>query len=104
MHCVRLRLIANESKEGSRHVELYSNYFHLCIYFWIVGVQFILAYLIYKGVIKRYLEREEILLTALILITIIVEQAFNYQYPLQVGVFLHTALVEGTTQIGAVVV
>jgi len=69
-----------------------------------VLLQFLLAFLIYKGVIKRYLEEEMILLTALILITIIIQQIFNYRYPIESGVFLKTGLVEGTTQIGDVVV
>jgi branched-chain amino acid transport system permease protein len=69
-----------------------------------VLLQFGLAFLIYKGVIKKYIEEEMILLTALILITIIIQQIFNYRYPIESGVFLKTGLVEGTTQIGDVVV
>jgi branched-chain amino acid transport system permease protein len=69
-----------------------------------VVVQFIISYLIYKGMIKKYLEREEILLTALLLVALIVEQAANYRYPIQAGVYLHTTLIEGTSQIGEVIV
>jgi len=69
-----------------------------------VAIQFIISYLIYKGMIKRYLEKEEILLTALLLVSLIVEQAANYWYPIQEGVYLKTTLIEGTTQIGVVVI
>src|SRR4030043_981917 len=43
-----------------------------------VLLQFVIAFLIYKFVIKKYLEEEMVLLTALILITIIIQQVFNY--------------------------
>jgi hypothetical protein len=66
-----------------------------------VGVQFIISYLLYKGVIKKYVEHEEILLTGLLLVSIIVEQGVNYRYPIQVGVFLQTTLIEGSSKIGA---
>jgi branched-chain amino acid transport system permease protein len=66
-----------------------------------VGVQFLISYLLYKGVIRKYMEREEILLTGLLLVSIIVEQAVNYRYPIQAGVFLQTTLIEGSSQIGA---
>jgi branched-chain amino acid transport system permease protein len=69
-----------------------------------IVVQFIVAYLIYKFVVKRYLEREEILLTALLLVALIVEQVANYVYPIQAGVYLKTVLIDGTVEIGAVVV
>jgi branched-chain amino acid transport system permease protein len=69
-----------------------------------VAVQFVLAYLIYIGVIKRYLESELEMLISLLVITAIIEQAINYQYPIQEGVFLQTSLVEGTTKIGSVIV
>jgi branched-chain amino acid transport system permease protein len=66
-----------------------------------VGVQFFISYLLYKGVIKKYVEHEEILLTGLLLISIIVEQGVNYRYPIQAGVFIQTTLIEGSSQIGA---
>jgi branched-chain amino acid transport system permease protein len=72
--------------------------------FGMVAVQFLIAYLIYIGVIKRYLESELEMLISLLVITTIIEQAINYQYPIQEGVFLKTTLVEGTTTIGSVVV
>jgi len=69
-----------------------------------VAVQFLLAYLIYIGVIKRYLENELQMLISLLVITAIIEQAINYQYPIQEGVYLNTTLMQGTFKIGSVVV
>jgi len=66
-----------------------------------VGGQFFISYLLYKGVIKKYMEHEEILLTGLLLVSIIVEQGVNYRYPIQAGVFIQTTLIEGSSQIGA---
>lgn len=72
--------------------------------FGMVAVQFVMAYLIYVGVIKRYMMKEEILLTGLLLIALIVEQVANYVYPIESGVYLKTTLIEGTTKIGDVIV
>jgi branched-chain amino acid transport system permease protein len=69
-----------------------------------VAVQFGISYLIYKGIIMKYMDREEIILTGLLLVAIIVEQAVNYRYPIQAGVFIHTTLIEGSSEIGAVVI
>jgi branched-chain amino acid transport system permease protein len=67
-------------------------------------MQFAVSYFIYKGMITRYLEKEEILLTGLLLVALIVEQGANYLYPIQAGVFLDTTLVEGTYQMGVTVI
>jgi branched-chain amino acid transport system permease protein len=72
--------------------------------FGMVAVQFIIAFLIYKGIIKKYLDKELEMLVALLLLTVIIEQAINYQYPMQVGVYLQTELIGGTTQIGSAIV
>ena len=72
--------------------------------FGMVAVQFIIAFLIYKGIIKKYLDKELEMMVALLLLTVIIEQAINYQYPMQVGVYLQTELIRGTTQIGSVIV
>ena len=69
-----------------------------------VVVQFIVAILIYKGMIKRYLNTEDVLLTALLLVALIVEQAANYFYPIQAGVYLETTLASGIYQFGDIVV
>jgi branched-chain amino acid transport system permease protein len=37
-------------------------------------------------------------------VSIIVEQAVNYRYPIQAGVFIQTTLVEGSSDIGSVVI
>jgi len=69
-----------------------------------VVVQFIVSILIYKGMIKKYMATEDVLLTALLLVALIVEQAANYFYPVQAGVYLNTALMDGTFQFWDVVV
>jgi branched-chain amino acid transport system permease protein len=69
-----------------------------------VAVQFGISYLIYKGIIMKYMDREEIILTGLLLVAIIVEQAVNYRYPIQAGVFIETTLVEGSSDIGSAVI
>jgi branched-chain amino acid transport system permease protein len=46
-----------------------------------VVIQFVISYLIYKWMIIKFVEREEILLTGLLLVSIIVEQGVNYRYP-----------------------
>jgi branched-chain amino acid transport system permease protein len=69
-----------------------------------VILQFIISILIYEGIIKKYVNREEILLTGLLLFSIIVEQAVNYRYPIQAGVFVQTTLIDGATKIGSSVI
>ena len=69
-----------------------------------IAIQFIVSIVIYKGMIKRYMTTEDVLLTALLLIALIVEQAANYFYPIQAGVYLETTLAEGTYQFGDAVV
>jgi len=69
-----------------------------------IVVQFIVSILIYKGMIKKYMNTEDVLLTALLLVALIVEQAANYFYPIQAGVYLNTTFVDGTFQIYDVVV
>ncbi|HQK99764.1 MAG TPA: branched-chain amino acid ABC transporter permease [Smithellaceae bacterium] len=65
-----------------------------------VLIQFIVAVLIYKGMIKKYMYTEDVLLTALLLVALIVEQAANYFYPIQAGVYLQTTLADGIYEIG----
>ncbi|HRY35129.1 MAG: High-affinity branched-chain amino acid transport system permease protein LivH [Deltaproteobacteria bacterium ADurb.Bin151] len=69
-----------------------------------VVIQFVVSVLIYKGIIKKYLTTEDVLLTALLLVALIVEQAANYFYPVQAGVYLDTTLMDGIFQVGEVVV
>ncbi len=69
-----------------------------------VVVQFIISYIIYKGIIMKYVAREEIILTGLLLVSIVVEQVVNYRYPIQAGVFIQTTLIEGSSDIGSTVI
>jgi branched-chain amino acid transport system permease protein len=69
-----------------------------------VVVQFVISYAIYKGIIMKYMAQEEIILTGLLLVSIIVEQATNYRYPIQAGVFINTTLIDGSTEIGSAVI
>lgn len=69
-----------------------------------VAIQFLVSVLIYKWMIKKYMNTEDVLLTALLLVALIVDQASNYFYPIQEGVYLNTTLMEGTMQIGEVIV
>jgi branched-chain amino acid transport system permease protein len=69
-----------------------------------IAVQFIVSIIIYKGMIKKYMATEDVLLTALLLVALIVEQAANYFYPIQTGVYLETTLASGTYQFGDAVV
>jgi len=67
-------------------------------------LQFLISVLIYKGIIIKYVQREEILLTGLLLFSIIVEQIVNYRYPIQAGVYVQTTLINGSTRIGTAVI
>ncbi|MDD4092729.1 MAG: branched-chain amino acid ABC transporter permease, partial [Smithellaceae bacterium] len=69
-----------------------------------IVIQFIVSIVIYKGMIKRYMTTEDVLLTSLLLVALIVEQAANYFYPIQAGVYLDTTLASGTYQFGDAVV
>jgi len=69
-----------------------------------VVVQFLISYAIYKGIIMKFVAREEIILTGLLLISIVVEQAVNYRYPIQAGVFIQTTLIDGASEIGSAVI
>jgi branched-chain amino acid transport system permease protein len=69
-----------------------------------VVIQFVISYIIYKGIIMKFVAQEEIILTGLLLVSIIVEQITNYRYPIQAGVYLNTTLIEGSTEIGPTVI
>ena len=69
-----------------------------------VILQFVISILIYKGIIIKYVQREEILLTGLLLFSLIVEQVVNYRYPIQAGVYVQTTLINGSTRIGTAVI
>jgi len=69
-----------------------------------VVVQFVISYIIYKGIIMKFVAQEEIILTGLLLVSIVVEQAVNYRYPIQAGVYIQTTLIEGSTEFGTAVI
>jgi len=69
-----------------------------------VVIQFVISYIIYKGIIMKYVVQEEIILTGLLLVSIIVEQVTNYRYPIQAGVFINTTLIDGSTEIASTVI
>lgn len=56
--------------------------------------------IIYLPVVRRYMEQEELLLTSLILIAMIVEETANYFYPVTAGVNLPTTILPGALKIG----
>lgn len=66
-----------------------------------VIVQGGISILIYKGIIAKYLKMEEKIITGLLLIALIAEQAANRWYPIQSAVFLPTTIVPGNIEIGA---
>ncbi len=56
---------------------------------------------IYFPIVKRYIEKEELLLTSLLLMSLIVEETVNHFYPITAGVDIPTAIFTGTMQIGS---
>jgi len=56
--------------------------------------------IIYFPVVKRYIEQEELLLTSLILISLIVEESANFFYPVTAGVNIPTTILPGAMKIG----
>jgi len=57
---------------------------------------------IYYPIVKRYMEKEELLLTSLLLVSLIVEETVNHAYPVTAGVDIPTTILTGTFEIGAV--
>ncbi|MCJ7786756.1 branched-chain amino acid ABC transporter permease, partial [Patescibacteria group bacterium] len=56
---------------------------------------------IYYPIVRKYSEREEILLTALLLVAMLVEEAANYKYPVLAGLYIPTTIIPGALKIGA---
>lgn len=56
---------------------------------------------IYYPIVRKYGDREEILLTALLLVAMIVEEAANYKYPVLAGLYIPTTIIPGALKIGA---
>lgn len=80
------------------------NTFHLGLFAAIAGMfiiqVFFTLFIIYFPVVKRYIEREELLLTSLILISLIVEETANFFYPETAGVSIPTSVLAGNIMIG----
>ena len=56
---------------------------------------------IYYPIVRKYSDREEILLTALLLVAMLVEEAANYKYPVLAGLYIPTTIIPGALKIGA---
>lgn len=68
-------------------------------------VMFAFTVVIHKGIIRRYMAKEEYQLTALLLIAMIAAEVANYAYPPEIVIpYIPTALMPGTTTIGAATV
>jgi len=71
----------------------------------VIGVfvlQFIFTLgIIYYPIVKRYMEKEELLLTSLLLMSLIVEETVNHVYPVTAGVDIPTTILSGTLAIGS---
>jgi len=65
-----------------------------------VVIQAGIALALYKGLISRYIRQEEIVLTGLLLVAIIAEQAGHLWYPIQAAVYLPTTIISGSSDIG----
>ena len=63
-----------------------------------------IAIAINKGLIVRYIKREEIIILGLLFVAIILEQSALRFYPIQTGVYLETTVVPGISKIGQVTV
>jgi branched-chain amino acid transport system permease protein len=66
-----------------------------------VILQAVIAILIYKGIIAKYLKMEEKIITGLLLLAIISEQVANRWYPIQSAVNLPTTIIPGSMGIGS---
>jgi branched-chain amino acid transport system permease protein len=69
-----------------------------------VAIQAGIAVGLYRGLITRYMKYEEMIITGLLIIALIAEQAGHHWYPIQAGVYLPTTVMAGTTTIGAITV
>jgi len=68
----------------------------------VFGLQFIFWIgLVYFPIVKRYMEKEELLLTSLLLVALIMEETVNHFYPVTAGVDLPTSIFSGTLRIGS---
>lgn len=56
--------------------------------------------IVYYPIVRRYLEKEEVLLTALLLVAMVGEETANFFYPVTAGVDLPTGIISGVTKVG----
>ncbi|MDY0045353.1 MAG: branched-chain amino acid ABC transporter permease, partial [Syntrophales bacterium] len=78
--------------------------FHFSVGWAILGV-FVIQVLftlivVYYPIVRRYLDREELLLTSLILVSLAVEETVNFFYPTTAGVYIPTMILPGALKIG----
>jgi branched-chain amino acid transport system permease protein len=66
----------------------------------IIQILFTLG-VVYYIIVKRYVEQEEILLTSLLLVALVIEELVNHQYPVTAGVNIPTTILSGATKVGA---
>ena len=66
-----------------------------------VVVQAGIAIGIYKGIVARYVKMEEKIITGLLLIAMIAQEAANRWYPIQAAVNLPTTIIPGSMAIGS---
>ena len=66
-----------------------------------VVLQAVIAILIFKGIIVKYMKMEEKIITGLLLIAIIAEQVANRWYPIQAAVNLPTTIIPGSMAIAS---
>ncbi|MCK9276154.1 MAG: branched-chain amino acid ABC transporter permease [Syntrophales bacterium] len=70
-----------------------------------VVVQLVLSVVLYKFMIRRTMETDELtLLTGLLLTALIIEQLVAWRYPIQTGVYLNTTIMDGIWKFGRAVV
>jgi branched-chain amino acid transport system permease protein len=65
-----------------------------------IVVQAGIAIAIYKGIVARYVKMEEKIITGLLLIAMIAQEAANKWYPVQMAVNLPTTIIPGSLAIG----
>lgn len=89
-------------------IAIYGTWFFIDMFGWglwpailgmvVIQVIFTLGVL-YFPIVKPHLEREEVLLTMVILLAMIVEETVNFKYPESTGIFLSTTIIPGTIKI-----
>ena len=81
------------------------NNFHLNLFAGLIGMLILqilfTLFIVYFPVVRRYMDREELLLTSLILISLIVEETANFFYPEKAGVDIPTSIMSGSMLIGS---